>query len=71
MQVTTPKIRQTVWDVALEHTGSIETAMDIARMNDRSASEDIYGFGDITVPSPKNQRVINQFKSRKFSPTSI
>lgn len=70
MQVT-PKIGQTVWDIAIEHTGSIETALSIARANDRSVSEDVYGFGDITVPKPKNQKVINVLKSRKISPKSI
>ncbi len=71
MQVTVQN-NQSLFDIAIQYTGTAETAFEIARANDCSITSNLSGVS-ITIPSHhpnRNERVVKIIASEKLSPAS-
>lgn len=62
--------RQSVTDIAIQETGSVETALDIAQRNNISITHDLTPGQDLSVPGPSNKAVVNYLSSRSARPAT-
>ena len=78
-----PKIKQSLFDIAMEHAGSTDAAWDIAVANQLSMTDDLaieepltVPIDDLaieeplTVPMVKNQRIVTFFQAINHSPAT-
>ena len=65
-----PKIKQSLFDIAMEHAGSSEAAWDIAVANQLSITDDLTVGETLAVPMVKNQRIVTFFQAIKHSPAT-
>jgi len=63
---------QSILDIAIQHTGSVFNAFDIALVNKISVSEPITAGMYIVIPENiiKNDRVLSYYKSNKTKPAT-
>lgn len=64
------KDRQTIPDIALMASGSMEAAMEIAIANGRSITDDLDDGEVLVVPSVKNERVAYRYSLKKIVPAT-
>jgi len=65
-----PKIKQSLFDIAMEHAGSTDAAWDIAVANQLSMTDDLATEEPLTVPMVKNQRIVTFFQAINHSPAT-
>lgn len=61
---------QSIWDVAIQYTGSIEGAFAILLANGKK-SEEINTGDELVIPSIIDRNVVDYFKSRNVSPSGL
>ena len=70
MQLIEVKNKQSVADIATEHAGSVESAIEIALVNDLSLTEDVEPGVLLQKTGAKNSEVINFFERELKSPAT-
>lgn len=65
-----PKIKQSLFDIAMEHAGGSEAAWDIAVSDQLSITDDLTVGEALAVPMVKNQRIVTFFQAIKHSPAT-
>lgn len=63
---------QSLFDIAIQHTGSVENAFAIAKANDRSITAILTSGSKITIPSgvKMNNDVKDYYAARKVQPAT-
>ena len=67
---TQPKNRQNLIDVALEHCGTFEAAMQMALLNDISLTDDLEQGCTLLTPEVEKKRVVTNFQSLRHAPAT-
>ena len=67
---TQPKNRQNLIDVALEHCGTFEAAMQIALLNGISLTDDLEPSVSLQTPEVEKKRVVTNFQSLRHAPAT-
>ena len=67
---TQPKNRQNLIDVALEHCGTFEAAMQMALLNGISLTDDLEPGVSLLTPEVEKKRVVTKFQSLRHSPAT-
>jgi LysM repeat protein len=61
---------QSVWDVSIKETGSIEAAMEIARLNDIEVTEELEAGTELVIPGVNDQELVDFLKVKKAEPAT-
>ncbi|MBQ9751422.1 MAG: hypothetical protein IJV81_01140 [Paludibacteraceae bacterium] len=64
-----PKNRQSMLDIAMEHSGTTEAAWDIAQTNGLSLTDDLK-LEPMLKPAITNQRIVTNFLTLRHSPAT-
>lgn len=67
---TQPNNRQNLIDVALEHCGTFEAAMQIALLNGISLTDDLEPGVSLQTPEVEKKRVVTNFQSLRHAPAT-
>lgn len=66
----TVKPGQTLFDIAIQHTGTIETVFEIAEMNNISPTEPLPAGRVLFIPEVQVAEVVEYFAVNELSPAS-
>lgn len=63
---------QSILDVALQHTGTVESSFEIATRNGFSVSDQMAAGASIEIPEDvfKNTDVLNKYNAKKIEPAT-
>lgn len=64
------KNRQNLLDVALEHCGTFEAAMQLALLNELDLTVDLNQNTSLELPAIKKPRVVSNFQSLRHAPAT-
>lgn len=64
------KRNQSLFDIAMQHVGCTEAAIDIAILNDMSLTDDLSVDQLLEIPSVKNKQVVNYYSVRGIFPAT-
>lgn len=72
MKTISARYRQSLCDIAIEHCGNFEAAIDIARANHLSLTERLAEGQSLLVPeaSPTHARVVRHLQRQGISPAT-
>lgn len=65
-----PKREQSLLDLALQHCGAMEAAVDIAQLNGLSLTDDVDTSRDIALPAVTNRAVVAHYAARGIRPAT-
>lgn len=69
MKPIIPGHLQSIFDIALQHSGSLEAIVDIAKYNNLSITDSI-DTNPIIIPIIHNQRVVDHFALNQITPAT-
>ncbi|HRB60886.1 MAG TPA: hypothetical protein PK327_08005 [Niabella sp.] len=70
MQIINARDRQTPIDVAMQHTGSVDTLVVLCVDNDLSVTEEMYNGQPLMVRAVRNKFAALHFKTEQLMPVS-
>jgi hypothetical protein len=62
--------RQSLFDLALQHCGSVEAAIDIALLNGLSLSDSLEVGSELLLPPVLNKPVADYYRNRNITPAT-
>ncbi|MBR1922128.1 MAG: hypothetical protein IJ838_00040 [Paludibacteraceae bacterium] len=70
MTTATVTSHQSLFDVAVEHCGTMEDAMLIAFLNGRSLTDDLVNGEELTIGEPSDTATVQTFAVNRYKPAS-
>lgn len=70
MQTINAGIKQSVFDLALQHTGSVEAAMEIATLNNISVDAELLSGQELNVGDVRNRMIVKIYKDNNINPST-
>lgn len=65
-----PQVRQSTFDIAIQQCGSIEAVFNMTLLNDISVTDDLSTGNPLTIPDPKDDRVVSYYTINKITPAT-
>lgn len=62
--------RQSIFDVALQHCGNLESAFGIAELNGLSLTDDLEVGASMTMPEADNKQVVQHYAVNTVEPAT-
>lgn len=62
--------RQSIFDVALQHCGNLESAFSIAELNGLSLTDDLEVGASMAMPEADNKQVVQYYATNKIEPAT-
>ena len=66
----TAQSRQTLFDVAIQHCGSIEAAFTIASLNNIAVTSSFSGPTLLSIPAELDKKIVNYYAAQKIVPAT-
>lgn len=70
MTTATVTTRQSLFDVAMQHCGTMEAAFDLAMLNELSLSDDLSSGSQIALVEPQDSRAVQTFAVNRQRPAT-
>jgi hypothetical protein len=61
---------QNLYDIAIQHCGNADIALEIARMNNMSITDTLIWGAELFIPIPANTRVVSFLKQGNWQPAT-
>lgn len=61
---------QTLWDIAIQESGSIEAAFELAELNGLSVTDDLIANQVLTTATIRDSEIVTFFSSKNRKPAS-
>ena len=62
--------QQSILDIALQYSGSIEAAYDLASLNHCALTDDLYAGEQLTLPSVLDARTVQHYTTHRILPAT-
>ncbi|MEY4902836.1 MAG: hypothetical protein RLZZ292_651 [Bacteroidota bacterium] len=69
-KTATVQLQQTIYDIAVQHCGTMEAVFDLCRLNDIGFTDVLVHGQVLKLPNPRDKAVVRYFLDGKYVPAT-